>query len=95
MLYTQKEYTQEELELIEKNGVTPEEVSKVQAMFPQNVDTAIGAVLASKQGMGQDRNKPMQTQDQADADVSGASNAYHVAGELADAPLTTGSDSQT
>jgi hypothetical protein len=90
-----KNFTDVELGLISANGLTPEEVSGVLEMFPQSLDTAIGYVVGLKKGAGQERNKPMQTQDQADADVSGASNAYHVAGELADAPLTTGSDSQT
>lgn len=90
-----KQFTEAELALIAHNGLEPQEVSDVLGMFDQNLDTAIGHLVGLKAGAGQDRNKPMQTQDQADADVSGASNAYHVAGELADAPLTTGSDSQT
>lgn len=90
-----RNFTEADLALINGSGVTPEEVDHIMTMFPQNVDTAIAAVLKSKEGMGQDRNKPFQTQDQADADVSGASNAYHVAGELGDSNLTSGVDSQT
>lgn len=85
-------FTEAELATIAAHGLTPKEVSDARTIFPQSFESAIGYVVGMKDGAGQARNKPFQTQEQANADVSGT---YHVAGELGDAPLTTGSDSQT
>ena len=51
-------FTKEELDLIAVSGVSVEEVSKIIEMFPQSLDTAIGAVVMLKKGMGQERNEP-------------------------------------
>ncbi len=57
-----KNFNEVELALIAQNGVTPEEVSHVLEMFPQNLDTAIGYIVGLKAGMGQERNEPFQAE---------------------------------
>ncbi len=63
-------YTPEEIALLEKNGVTPEEVAAhwVNSNGADTLISAIGAVLMSRDGRGsEERNIKNQTQAEADA----------------------------
>ena len=53
-------FNEQELALLEANGVSAEEASSVIEMFPQNLDTAIGYIVGLKKGQGQERNEPFQ-----------------------------------
>ena len=64
------EFTQDQLDLMAKNGVSPEDISSVLELFPQSLETAIGYVVGFRSGKGQERNEPFQTQAEADAQVS-------------------------
>ena len=66
-----RELSVEELAQMETNAVSQEELAKVWDLFPnQEFITAMGAVIMLRSGHGQERNKPFQTQAEADADVS-------------------------
>jgi hypothetical protein len=52
-------YSVEDISLIERSGLTLEEVDANWKMFPdQNLDTAIGETQILKNGRGQERNEP-------------------------------------
>ena len=71
------DFSQEELDSMASNGVTPEEVREfIRTSAPQNLDVAIGGILAIRSGQGQERNEPFKPADDAVGE-------YHVAGELA------------
>lgn len=82
-------FTEEELAMIAQAGLTVEEVDQVLTMFPQDVVTAVGHIVALKAGMGQERNKSFQDQAEANADVSGQVENANEAG------LSGGDASQT
>lgn len=63
--------TPEEMSELAIAGVTSEELAKQWDLFPdQDFVTAVGSVVGLKEGEGQARNKPFETQAQADADIS-------------------------
>lgn len=53
-----REFSVEELELLNKHEITPEEADKVLEMFPQELETAIGHIVGLRAGRGQERNEP-------------------------------------
>lgn len=53
-----REFSVAELELLNKNEVTPEEADAILTMFPQNLDTAIGHIVGLRAGRGQERSEP-------------------------------------
>lgn len=75
-----RQLTSEEMSELAANHVTSEELEKVWDMFPkQDFITAVGAVVMLQKHMGQERNRPFQTQAEADAEVSGLSGSTDTA----------------
>ncbi|OGJ56791.1 hypothetical protein A2635_01060 [Candidatus Peribacteria bacterium RIFCSPHIGHO2_01_FULL_51_9] len=58
-----REFSQEELDLLKSNGVTPEEADKVLTMFPQSLESALGYLAGLKKGQGQERTEPFTPMD--------------------------------
>ena len=64
-MYTES-YSVEDINLIESNGLTIDEVDAQWKMFPdQNLDTVIGSVVGLKSGKGQERNEPFTPAEEA------------------------------
>ena len=71
MIASQGGFNEEELKLLFTNGITTSEVQDMFAKFPdQTLNDAIGDIVMLRNGQGQERNEPFQTQAQADAQVS-------------------------
>lgn len=73
-------FNEEELSLMVANNVSQEELREfLRTSGPQNLDAAIGGILMLRNGQGQERNEPFQTQAEADAQVSGEAPAVPAA----------------
>lgn len=84
MILVDSTWSQDELALLEKNGVTVKELAEhwVISNGEDTLNAAIGAVVMLKNGQGQERNMPFQTQEEADASVSGVSAPIENVGDL-------------
>lgn len=68
----QEPFSSEELDLVAQNGSSVMEIEEfVRTSGKQTINAALSGIAGSKAGKGQERNEPFQSQEEADAQVSG------------------------
>lgn len=66
------EFSTEERDELAAHGIAVDTLREfLRTSGPQNLDVAIGGIKALEEKKGQERNEPFQTQEEADAQVSG------------------------